>query len=185
MGAFAKNFLPTLFSAFFTAEVDKPVLLATVEAFTPLAAPETLSTMLQSLLQKLAESGPPTAEAQQTQEDLLELLYVLGSAMPAPVQLVQAITPMIMQNSIGSLQKRAYKVLDAVLSSPLKENSDFVQSNLDYIVVSLLETPCPPLHFPGSHPCYLVGRTGPSHGFCHGCIAGQYAPPLEMHLRAG
>uniref|UniRef100_A0A8C0P8M5 Ribosomal RNA processing 12 homolog n=1 Tax=Canis lupus familiaris TaxID=9615 RepID=A0A8C0P8M5_CANLF len=140
---FAKNFLPILFNLYGqpVAAEDTPAprraVLETVKTYLTITDPQ----LVNSFLEKASEKVLDSAGSDFTRLSVLDLVVALAphADEAAISKLYSTIRPYLESKAHG-VQKKAYRVLEEVCASPQGPGARFVQSHLDDLKKTLLDS---------------------------------------------
>ncbi|XP_062958060.1 RRP12-like protein isoform X2 [Cynocephalus volans] len=140
---FAKNFLPILFNLYGQpiAAGDTPaprrVLLETIKTYLTITEPQ----LVNGFLEKASEKVLDPASSDFTRLSVLDLVVALAphADEAAITKLFSTIRPYLESTAHG-VQKKAYRVLEEVCASPQGPGARFVQSHLDDLKKTLLDS---------------------------------------------
>ncbi|CAK7299731.1 RRP12-like protein [Vulpes lagopus] len=140
---FAKNFLPILFNLYGqpVAAEDTPAprraVLETVKTYLTITDPQ----LVNSFLEKASEKVLDSASSDFTRLSVLDLVVALAphGDEAAISKLYSTIRPYLESKAHG-VQKKAYRVLEEVCASPQGPGARFVQSHLDELKKTLLDS---------------------------------------------
>uniref|UniRef100_A0A8C3WR88 Ribosomal RNA processing 12 homolog n=1 Tax=Catagonus wagneri TaxID=51154 RepID=A0A8C3WR88_9CETA len=140
---FAKNFLPILFNLYGQplAAGDTPAprraVLETIKTYLTVTEPQ----LVNGFLEKASEKVLDPASSDFTRLSVLDLVVALAphAEEAAISKLYSTIRPYLESKSHG-IQKKAYRVLEEVCASPQGPGASFVQSHLDELKKTLLDS---------------------------------------------
>uniref|UniRef100_A0A8C0I2H1 Ribosomal RNA processing 12 homolog n=1 Tax=Balaenoptera musculus TaxID=9771 RepID=A0A8C0I2H1_BALMU len=140
---FAKNFLPILFNLYGqpVAAGDTPAprraVLETIKTYLTITEPQ----LANGFLEKASEKVLDPASSDFTRLSVLDLVVALAphADEAAISQLYSTIRPYLESKAHG-VQKKAYRVLEEVCASPQGPGARFVQSHLDDLKKTLLDS---------------------------------------------
>uniref|UniRef100_A0A452VA14 Ribosomal RNA processing 12 homolog n=1 Tax=Ursus maritimus TaxID=29073 RepID=A0A452VA14_URSMA len=140
---FAKNFLPILFNLYGqpVAAGDTPAprraVLETVKTYLTITDPQ----LVNSFLEKASEKVLDSTSSDFTRLSVLDLVVALAphADEAAISRLYSTIRPYLESKAHG-VQKKAYRVLEEVCASPQGPGARFVQSHLDDLKATLLDS---------------------------------------------
>ncbi|VFV46161.1 Hypothetical predicted protein [Lynx pardinus] len=140
---FAKNFLPILFNLYGqpVAAGDTPAprraVLETVKTYLTITDPQ----LVNSFLEKASEKVLDSASSDFTRLSVLDLVVALAphAEEAAISKLYSTIRPYLESKAHG-IQKKAYRVLEEVCASPQGPGARFVESHLDDLKKTLLDS---------------------------------------------
>ncbi|XP_076981748.1 RRP12-like protein isoform X2 [Tamandua tetradactyla] len=140
---FAKNFLPILFNLYGqpTATGDSPAprraVLETIKTYLTITEPQ----LVNSFLEKASEKVLDPTSSDFTRLSVLDLIVALAphADEAAISKLYSTIRPYLESKEHG-VQKKAYRVLEEVCASPQGPGAHFVQSHLDDLKRTLLDS---------------------------------------------
>ncbi|XP_059755485.1 RRP12-like protein [Balaenoptera ricei] len=140
---FAKNFLPILFNLYGqpVAAGDTPAprraVLETIKTYLTITEPQ----LVNGLLEKASEKVLDPASSDFTRLSVLDLVVALAphADEAAISKLYSTIRPYLESKAHG-VQKKAYRVLEEVCASPQGPGARFVQSHLDDLKKTLLDS---------------------------------------------
>ncbi|XP_058399637.1 RRP12-like protein isoform X2 [Diceros bicornis minor] len=140
---FAKNFLPILFNLYGqpVAAGDTPAprraVLETIKTYLTITEPQ----LVNSFLEKASEKVLDPASSDFTRLSVLDLVVALAphADEAAISKLYSTIRPYLESKAHG-VQKKAYRVLEEVCASPQGPGARFVQSHLDDLKKTLLDS---------------------------------------------
>ncbi|XP_022424900.1 RRP12-like protein isoform X2 [Delphinapterus leucas] len=140
---FAKNFLPILFNLYGqpVAAGDTPAprraVLETIKTYLTITEPQ----LVNGFLEKASEKVLDPASSDFTRLSVLDLVVALAPRADeaAISKLYSTIRPYLESKSHG-VQKKAYRVLEEVCASPQGPGARFVQSHLDDLKKTLLDS---------------------------------------------
>ncbi|XP_029787134.1 RRP12-like protein [Suricata suricatta] len=140
---FAKNFLPILFNLYGqpVAAGDTPAprraVLETVKTYLTITDPQ----LVNSFLEKASEKVLDSASSDFTRLSVLDLVVALAphADEAAISKLYSTIRPYLESKAHG-IQKKAYRVLEEVCASPQGPGARFVESHLDDLKKTLLDS---------------------------------------------
>lgn len=140
---FAKNFLPILFNLYGqpVAAGDTPAprrpVLETIKAYLTITDPQ----LVNGFLEKASEKVLDPASSAFTRLSVLDLVVALAphADEAAISKLYSTIRPYLESKAHG-VQKKAYRVLEEVCASPQGPGARFVQSHLEDLKMTLLDS---------------------------------------------
>ncbi|KAB0383804.1 hypothetical protein FD755_005721 [Muntiacus reevesi] len=140
---FAKNFLPILFNLYGqpVAAGDTPAprraVLETIKTYLTITEPQ----LVNSFLEKASEKVLDPSSSDFTRLSVLDLVVALAphADEAAISKLYSTIRPYLESKAHG-VQKKAYRVLEEVCASPQGPGAHFVQSHLDDLKKTLLDS---------------------------------------------
>ncbi|XP_004409533.1 PREDICTED: RRP12-like protein isoform X2 [Odobenus rosmarus divergens] len=140
---FAKNFLPILFNLYGqpVGAGDTPAprraVLETVKTYLTITEPQ----LVNSFLEKASEKVLDSASSDFTRLSVLDLVVALAphADEAAISKLYLTIRPYLESKAHG-VQKKAYRVLEEVCASPQGPGARFVQSHLDDLKTTMLDS---------------------------------------------
>ncbi|XP_019808507.2 RRP12-like protein isoform X1 [Bos indicus] len=140
---FAKNFLPILFNLYGqpAAAGDTPAprraVLETIKTYLTITEPQ----LVNSFLEKASEKVLDASSSDFTRLSVLDLVVALAphADEAAISKLYSTIRPYLESKTHG-IQKKAYRVLEEVCASPQGPGARFVQSHLDDLKKTLLDS---------------------------------------------
>ncbi|KAM6186430.1 RRP12-like protein isoform 2-T2 [Rhynchocyon petersi] len=140
---FAKNFLPILFNLYGqpVATGDTPVphraVLETIKTYLTITEPQ----LVNGFMEKASEKVLDPASSDFTRLSVLDLIVALAphADEAAISKLYTTIRPYLESKAHG-VQKKAYRVLEEVCASPQGPGACFVQSHLDDLKKTLLDS---------------------------------------------
>ncbi|XP_032986796.1 RRP12-like protein isoform X2 [Rhinolophus ferrumequinum] len=140
---FAKNFLPILFNLYGqpVAAGDTPAprraLLETVKTYLTITEPQ----LVNGFLEKASEKVLDPASSDFTRLSVLDLVVALAPhADEAPISKLYSTIRPYLESKAHGVQKKAYRVLEEVCASPRGPGARFVQSHLDDLKKTLLDS---------------------------------------------
>ncbi|XP_075391105.1 RRP12-like protein [Tenrec ecaudatus] len=140
---FAKNFLPILFNLYgqpvATGDTPAPrrVMLETIKTYLTITEPQ----LVNGFVEKASEKVLDPASSDFTRLSVLDLVVALAphADEAAISKLYSTIRPYLESKEHG-VQKKAYRVLEEVCASPQGPCTQFVQSHLDDLKKTLLDS---------------------------------------------
>ncbi|XP_008063720.1 RRP12-like protein, partial [Carlito syrichta] len=140
---FAKNFLPILFNLYGqpVAAGDTPAprraVLETIRTYLTI----TETQLVNGFLEKASEKVLDPASSDFTRLSVLDLVVALAPhADEAAISKLYATIRPYLESTAHGVQKKAYRVLEEVCASPLGPGAHFVQSHLDDLKMTLLDS---------------------------------------------
>ncbi|XP_044772502.1 RRP12-like protein isoform X2 [Neomonachus schauinslandi] len=140
---FAKNFLPILFNLYGqpVGAGDTPAprraVLETVKTYLTITEPQ----LVNSFLEKASEKVLDSASSDFTRLSVLDLVVALAPhADEAAISKLYSTIQPYLESKAHGVQKKAYRVLEEVCASPQGPGARFVQSHLDDLKTTLLDS---------------------------------------------
>ncbi|XP_055280941.1 RRP12-like protein [Moschus berezovskii] len=140
---FAKNFLPILFNLYGqpAAAGDTPTprraVLETIKTYLTITEPQ----LVNSFLEKASEKVLDPSSSDFTRLSVLDLVVALAPhADEATISKLYSTIRPYLESKAHGVQKKAYRVLEEVCASPQGPGARFVQSHLDDLKKTLLDS---------------------------------------------